>query len=240
MKRREYEEQKLDSDGIAIRGGFLKWLDNYWYHYKWLTIGIAFALIVLIVCTVQTCSKEKSDIVLLYAGRNTLSGAEVEDICDALEAVCPEDFDGNGKVSFELSAYGILSEAQIKEQIEASNEVYIDRGYNSDQYDIYHNYTMTGESSVLFLDPWLYEELVSAGRLVSLDEALGYTPETAYGEYGVRLGDTALYEQYGVMRLLPEDTVICLLKPYVAGKSSKEKYYAYEKKTFEEIVRFGE
>ncbi|MBO7311164.1 MAG: hypothetical protein J6U86_07225 [Clostridia bacterium] len=240
MKRRGYEEQKLDTDGIAVRGGFLKWLDNYWYHYKWLTIGIAFALIVLIVCTVQTCSKEKSDVIVLYAGRNTLSGAETEDICDVLEAVCPEDFDGNGKVSFELSAYGILSEAQIKEQIEASNEVYIDRGYNSDQYDIYHNYTMTGESSVLFLDPWLYEELVAADRLVSLDEALGYTPETAYGEYGVRLGDTALYEQYGVMRLLPEDTVICLLKPYVAGKSSKEKYYAYEKKTFEEIVRFGE
>ncbi len=239
--KREREEQKLDTDGsITVRGGFLGWLDNYWYHYKWVTLGVAFALIVVIICTVQMCTKEKDDLVVVYAGRNTLSPDEAHNICEVLEAVCPDDFDGNGDKSIAISTYGILSESQIKEEQERDSEVYIDRSHNAEQYDTYYSYTMTGESSVLFLDAWLYEELVSADRLVSLDDALGYTPDNAYGEYGVRLGDTVLYSQYGVMQLLPEDTVVCLMKPYVVGKSSKEKYYAYEEQMFEAIVKFGE
>ena len=243
MKNREYEE-KLDGAEIAVRGGFWGWLDNYWYHYKWITVGVAFALVVFIICTVQMCGKEKDDLVLLYAGRNQLSAAEAEDICDVLEAVCPEDFDGNGKKQIALSPYYILSETQIKdmakETVAEGEAVYIDKSYNADQYDTYYNYLMTGESSVMLLDPWLYSELASAGRLVSLSESLGYVPDGAYGEYGVRLGDTALYSQYAVLGLLPEDTVVCLMKPYVAGKSSKEEYYAHEKRMFEALVSFGE
>lgn len=244
MKKRERNDEKLNTNGVAVKGGFWGWLDNYWYHYKWITVGIAFALIVLVICTVQMCSNEKDDLIIVYAGRNQLSSGEAENICSVLEAVCPEDFDGNGKKSIAISTYNILSEAQIKEiQSETDaggNAGYVDKSYNSNQYDTYYSYLLTGESSVLMLDPWLYEKLVSADRLMSLSEALGYLPDTACGEYGVRLGDTALYAEYGVMRLLPEDTVICLMKPYVAGKSSKEEYYAYEKKMFEALVSFGE
>lgn len=244
MKKREHNEEKLNSDGISTSVGAVKWFDNFWYHYKWVTIGVAFALIVLVVCTVQMCSKEKEDLIMLYAGPTVLSSSEVNDVCDALEAVCPEDFDGNGQKQINLSAYYILSENQINEQASQTDEngenVYIDNSYNSDQYDTYYTYLMTGESSVLLLDPWLYERLAASDRLVSLTEALGYTPESAYGEYGIRLGETALYEQYGVMKLLPEDTVICLMRPYVAGNSGNEEYYAYEKKMFEALASFGD
>ena len=244
MKNREYNEEKLDGAEIAVRGGFLGWLDNYWYHYKWITVGVAFALIVLIICTVQMCGKEKDDLVILYAGRNQLSAAEAEDICSVFEAVCPEDFDGNGEKELGLSAYYILSETQINDMIKdtsaAGEAVYIDKSYNSSQYDTYYSYLQTGDSSVLLLDPWLYSELESGGRLAELEGVLGYAPDGAVGKYGVRLGDTALYEQYAVLKLLPEDTVICILKPYVIGKNSKEEYYAYEKKMLKALVSFGE
>ncbi len=239
MKKREFTDDREYTEGIAVKGGFLGWLDNYWYHYKWVTVGVAFALLVVVICTVQMCSKEGSDLTVLYAGRNQLSAAEAEDICDALEAVCPEDFDGNGKKQIDISTYCILSEEQIKALKEKDSDAYYDSSYNSEQYNTYYTALTTGEYSVLFLDPWLYEKLASADRLVALDDALGYTPDSAYGEYGVRLGDTALYEQYGVMELLPEDTVVCLMQPYVVGKNSKEKNYAREKKMFEAIVSYG-
>lgn len=240
MKDRERNDDREYTEGIAVRGGFLGWLDNYWYHYKWVTIGVAFALIVVIICTVQMCSKEDDDIILLYAGPNQLSADEAQDICDVFEAVCPEDFDKSGDTQVALSPYCILSEEQINELKSTDSDSFVDKSYNSEQYDTYYDYLLTGESSVLLLDPWLYESLVSAGRLVRLTDALGYVPESAYGEYGVRLGDTSLYTQYGVMKLLPEDTVVCLMHPYIAGKSSKEEYYAREKNMFEAIVSFGE
>ena len=37
---------------------FLKWLDNYWYHYKWHTIIVAFFLIIGIISTVQIFNRE--------------------------------------------------------------------------------------------------------------------------------------------------------------------------------------
>ena len=41
---------------------FLKWLDNYWYHYKWRTIVILFFAVLLIVCVVQCSTVEKYDL----------------------------------------------------------------------------------------------------------------------------------------------------------------------------------
>ena len=234
---------KQYTEGIAVRGGFLGWLDNYWYHYKWITLGVAFFLLVGIICTVQACNKEKEDLIFVYAGRNQLSAAEAEDVCKVFEAICPEDFDGNGKKQISMSHYCILSEAQIKERQAETDEngdaVYFDNSYNTNQYDTYYSYIMTGESSVLLVDPWLFESLVAGDRLMELEEVLGYVPDGAIGEYGIALGDTAIYEQYGVMKLIPEDTVICLLRPYFAGKSSKQEYYSCEKKMFEALVSFG-
>jgi hypothetical protein len=77
------------------------------------------------------------------------------------------------------------------------------------------------------------------GRLAKLESVLGYVPEGAYGEYGVKLSETELYKNFGVVRLMPGDTVICILEPYVVGKSSKDKYYDWEKQMFEAIVEYA-
>ncbi len=239
------QNDKQYTEGIALTGKRGKWIENYWYHYKWVTIVAAFFLVVFIICTVQMCTKKKNDLILVYAGRNQLSVAECEDICKVFEAYCPEDFDGDGEKSISISAYCIMSEEQIKEaqaQTDAAGDhVFIDKSYNSSQYDTYYNYISTGESSVLLLDAWLFESLVAHDRVAPLEEMLGYTPDGAVNEYGVRLGDTDMYENYGVIKnLLPEDTVVCILRPYVAGKSSKEKLYEREKQMFVSLVESKE
>lgn len=238
--KKERTEDKQYTEGIAIRGGFAGKLDNFWYHYKWITIGVAFFVIVALICMIQMCNKEENDLVVVYAGPTQLSTSEAQDVSNALEAMCPSDFDKSGKISVALSAYCVMSEQQIKDeekQTDVNGEsTYIDRNYYSQQYDTYYNYITTGESSILLLDPWLYQALAKGDRLVSLSEALGYTPDGAYGEYGIKLVDTKLYQKYGVMKKLPSDTVVCLLKPYVVGKSSKEKYYAREQEMFEAVV----
>ena len=45
-----------------------KWLDNYWYHYKWTTIIVVSFAVILTICIVQMATKETYDITVLYTG----------------------------------------------------------------------------------------------------------------------------------------------------------------------------
>lgn len=235
-------DQKNPNGEIVLQGRFAKWFENFWYHYKWLTIGIAVALVIVLVCVLQTCSRKKEDLIMTYAGPVVLSMGELEDVSAVLGAVMPYDFDENGEKCVAWTTYQIYSEEQIGAEAETDEngqtQVFIDRSFNSDQYKTYSSYLKTGETSIFLLDPWLYEELAATDHLMPLSEVLDEIPEGAVGTCGVRLGDTDLYEKYAVLRRLPADTVICLMKQYVIGKSSDDEAYRFECDMFRAIVTY--
>ena len=237
-------EDKIVAAEIKDNSKFLKWLDNYWYHYKIPTIIVSFIVIVLLICTLQMCSTDdKQDITVLYSGPFLMTGSEHENVRNVLNYVMPADFNGDGRKYTELITYQVASEQQIKdmqaETDENGNPKYsINRQYYTNEYSNYSNMLITGEFALCFLDPWLYESLASSDRLKSLTEVFGELPEGTVGECGVRLGDTAMYQYYDVFKVLPEDTVICLLKPYIFGETSKADIYARSVDMFKAIVEF--
>ena len=60
--------EKEQGGEIVYESKFTRWLDNFWYHYKWTTIIAVFALFVVLVCTLQMCNKDKNDVSVLSAG----------------------------------------------------------------------------------------------------------------------------------------------------------------------------
>ena len=236
--------EKLGEAEINPEGSFFRWFDNFWYHHKWKTIIVSFFAIVVLVCTLQMCTSEKEDITFVYAGKAYLSANDVDNIEKVLEYVMPEDFDGNGEKATVLVNYQIYSEEQIKDiEKEHPGEdigLYIDRSFNSNNYDEFYKYMQTGETSVCFLDPSLFNSMSENNRLLELSEALGYTPENSVDGYGIRLGDLEIYNEYSVLKALPEDTVVCILRSLVVGKNSKPKMYAQEMDMFCAIVEFGD
>ena len=232
---------------IVVRGRFAAWLDNFWYHYKWHVIGIVAAVLVLAIGIGSVVAREEEDLTLVYAGPTVLSMEELEQISAVVENLLPADFDENGEKHVAWMTYQIYSKEQMQALSAQKDENgrplrTVDASFNTSEYNTYGNYLLTGETSVYFLDPWLYEELRSADRLMSLSEVLGVVPESAVDEYGVRLGETDLYEAYGVMRLLPADTVICLMKPYKGApgsRSADEEAYQFECDTFRALVTFA-
>ena len=108
------EEKRPDCE-IVVQSKFAKWLDNFWYHYKWVTIGVAAAVIIFVICIAQSCSKEDRDIMIVYAGPNSLSISEQEQIGDLMSLILPGDLDGNGDAVAHLNTYQIYSEDEIKE-----------------------------------------------------------------------------------------------------------------------------
>ena len=151
------------------------------------------------------------------------------------------DYDGNGVSRADLITYTVYSGTQIealRARVDENGDpdpIEVNALTNSQVYGNYNQYVSTGDTSVLFLDPWLFEELAAKGEyLVDLVTLYGAAPEGAVyrggegGEkcLGVRLGDTALYRDHTAVQVLPADTVLCLLGPYFIGKSSDEKEYA--------------
>lgn len=210
------EDGKYKDTGISTEGEALKKLDNFWYHYKWHTIVIAFFLIVFIVCGVQMCSAESVDTVICYAGPQYLGGEDAQNIKAIIGTRLPEDYDGDGTKRAELVTYIVMSKEQIldveSETDADGNKVNrINREAIQKNMETFSNHVMTGDFSICFLDPYVYDTLVTAGRLAKLSDVLGYTPEGAYGECGVKLSELDIYTEYKSISALPGDTVVCIL-----------------------------
>ncbi len=251
-KRNEQKDQKLQGSGeIHIpslrkkksereHGKVYKWFDNFWYHHKWKTLISLFLVITILVCTLQMCQREETgDISVLLAGPYTFvdNEAGLTSLRQCLARYLPEDYDENGVKQVDTVTYMIYSEDQIKEmqaqKDENGNPVRVNTSTIQQNFSQYNTYMMLGETSVLFLDPWLFDDLAAKenGYLSDLCETYGVLSlpgEKTYPEngenakvLGVRLGDTALYkENLAISQVLPADTVLCLMSPYFVGKSS--------------------
>jgi len=223
---------KSYTEGIQIKSNFAKWLDNYWYHYKWITIGAVFLIVVLVVGLFQATEKKKEDVTLLYAGHYQLNGREAEAIRGVFNAVMPEDFDENGEKYTGIVEYQIYSEEQIKDIEAATDEVGVhldvNNQHNTNNYQMFYDYVKVGETAICLLDPWLYRELNSYGRLLPIATAIGDSYGYEEDVNGVYLEDTEIYKEYSALRVLPGDTVICFLRQPVLGKISDDACYQNE------------
>ena len=251
-RRNAPKDQKIQGDGeIRIpsmrdrkkereHGKIYKWFDNFWYHHKWKTIICLFLAVTILVCTLQMCQREeKGDISVMLAGPYTFvdNEAGLTALRQCLARYLPADYDENGRKQVDTVTYMIYSKEQI-EQIQSQkddsgNPIRVNTSTIQQNYTQYNTYMMLGETSVLFLDRWLFEEMAAKENdyLSDLSTTFGTVPEQGAVGYtdrdgntkilGVRLGDTALYQNnLAVSQVLPEDTILCLMSPYFIGKSS--------------------
>ena len=133
-------EDKIVAAEIKENSKFLKWLDNYWYHYKIPTIIVSFIVIVLLICTLQMCSTDDNqDITVLYSGPFLMTGSEHAEVCNVLNYIMPADFNGDGRKYTELITYQVASEQQLKDMAaetdENGNPKYTGNNGKDDRYE---------------------------------------------------------------------------------------------------------
>ena len=227
-------DEKKYTEGISVKDSkFLSWFDNYWYHYKWVTIVVAFALIVFSVCIIQACSNKKADIVITYAGSTYLQ----VDQKVSVEQVLDKALDGtDDKATVGFKAYYLLTQDQI-EQIQKETDSNghpnrVDTAFNSQEMDNFESQLQTGSGSIIFMDKDMYAMFFgTAGaieRLQPLSEVYGEKPSYAIDDYGIRLGDTAMYQNNVELQRLPEDTIVCLHKKLLVQKDYDKQVEAFK------------
>ena len=241
MKERE---EKLAAGEVVIQNKFLKWLDNYWYHYKWPTIVVAFFLFVGIVCFAQCATKEQGDVTVSYAGGYTMTAEQHAKVVEIFNAIAPDAEDGKGQMSVLLSVYSVYTDEELKKAYpdeDGKLEVY---SYNNakqvskDHLSTFGTYVMTGESAVWLVSEYVYEVQNLQKLAVPISELYETRPTGAYDDYAVRLSETELYQYYDALKILPEDTLIVMPQSYVWGQSADTEAYDDFLKMYRAIVDF--
>ena len=88
-----------------------KW-ENFWYHYKWHTLGIAAAVIVLTVLIVQLATRPKYDYQVMLVTQSSLIYGEEKVMVEEL-AKYGRDVNGDGKVTVSVEAVYLDGAGQI-------------------------------------------------------------------------------------------------------------------------------
>ena len=202
----------------------LKWLDNFWYHYKWHTIIAAFFALILIVSLVQCASVEETDVKVSVAGNVVLGDAEQEGLKKLLGDVCPRDLDGDGEKNASLSIFPVFNEEQLEDHFtyydEEAGEYRVDRDtvnlYRSTNVDNHKNlqtYVMTGDCAV-----WLVSEYVYGEVFADKVQVVAKT----------KLTDTAIYRDFDAVKALPQDTVVVLMRPIMGAYAEESRFLEAE------------
>jgi hypothetical protein len=245
---KDFDESKLDAAEIKLNSSnkALGWLENFWYYHKWKVIVILFFAIVFAVGISQMINKEEPDANVVVAAPIYFYAEHIEGLEATLEALIPRGGE-DGVKNLNLYTYSIYSEDELKAANEAETDdegkyvIQVSQPFNTSKIEEYRTFLQTGECSILFISEYLYENLLQQDRLRPMSEVFGEKlPTGAMSDgYGVRLGDTYLYEYFDELKVLPADTVVCLMRPYIWGASSDAEKYADMEAYFKAIVSFG-
>ncbi len=225
----------------------IKWLDNFWYHNKWLVIIGTFFAVAIIIMTTQFITRDKYDAMILYTGPRIPTANQTLDIQSAFEDVMKKEYDGNGKKEVSLSSLFLMTDEQLKDDRylydEEGNRLYIN---TADMVTTKHQYTtqiFVGEALICLLDPAWYDIAAKQGAFVPLAELISDVPVNAYDESALYLRDTGFGQYFTALNAFPEDTLICFRRMSstsgLKDEKAEEERYEYNKQYFIDILEFS-
>lgn len=195
-----------------------KWLENYWYHYKWATIISAFFITVAVICIVQIASKKNYNIYIRYVGDSVITGTQYDDMTGALEKIVSGD--KKDSVNFAQVAYISDEDNPYKNEKNAVARETL----SSMLVQPYYIYIM---------DMTAYNDYKDSGVFAPLSSIFEEdVTDISYDEYALYLSKTEFLKNAPGMEWVEEDTVIVIkIVPYdsvFTGKKSKSELASFD------------
>lgn len=199
---------------------FGKWLENFWYYYKWHTIAIIVVAIGVAIGIGSCVNRESVDLCIYYLSKDPLVYSE--DKINLLHSLEPyvEDFDGDGEVRLELRNYYVGDEDTVESQLEQFRNEYIGGGV-----------------MLLLADETGVEQLVETGWLGNITDI---APDAAFDGVAWNAEGSAYRdseylkdwqgEMFFGLRVFDDKSVIRIL-------SGKEEQYEYAKQVLTNIIQ---
>ena len=176
----------------------IKTVENFFYHYKWYVVLIAFFTIVFGYMIVQAVTREKPDLNVAVISSAAESGIypKLNDIERTLEKYC-HDFDGNGNVHVQVNFIDLNTSSGNIEYIDTNRQKF-------QSIELFG-----GESQMWLCDYGVIEELYSAYEKIDffVDFSGEYPDAKLIDDRGLVLNDTD-FTEYARWSTCPDDVAV--------------------------------
>ena len=156
-------KEKQSGEELEIQSPILKWLDNFWYHYKWTVIVVGFFVFVFAVCLAQCATTPQKDAYVTFSGGYTLTEDEKVAIERVFDVVAKKNF--SEKVpAIGFASYSFYTEEELRTLYTDPETGDFDnygfqtaKQHNRSRLEELGKYMMTGECSVWLVSAEVYE-----------------------------------------------------------------------------------
>jgi hypothetical protein len=187
--------------------GTQKWFENYWYHYKWHTIGGLFVLFMVISLVHDLVTKEKYDAEMMITGQQYVDYT-VSERLGLLLSQYAEDYDGNGEINVAVFSNEFPTNSAQAEMVMAAQTKLMAE-------------LSDGRSMILILDDYTYN-LIDAGNQDGFFVDLSAYSDKAYSSgTKIQLADTPLGSDPGI-QTIAEQYFLVLRSPNMRAANRNE------------------
>ncbi|MBE6714774.1 MAG: hypothetical protein E7575_05770 [Ruminococcaceae bacterium] len=185
-------------------------LENFWYQHKWHAGLIIAAVIIVSVLLFQIITHVEPDVTIMYTGPQAMVGRDYERLEKAFKAVMG-DYNKDKKLEITFADTTYIPKRIIEANKKLDPSYTYDAAENNNAYQRFWNSIAAGTYLFCMLDPELHDEIVACDGFVPLSEIFGEDiPESAYGEYGIYLGETEFYKSNPAIQYIPQNTVLAV------------------------------
>lgn len=194
----------------------LKWLENYWYHYKWHTLIVLFFTVFISIMGVQMCSREEHDIHIIYAGPTIISEEKRAHIVDAFQQIMPEDYDGDGVKKVDFMDLILMNSDELTEAYKNGvSQYFLNEATVEQAQETMSVQAMAGDYVIFLIDADWYSALHKAGAFQPFEQLSSFgieLPENArkYDDCAYYLNSLDFGKFFTCFDGFPDDTLFCI------------------------------
>lgn len=208
-------------------------LEHIWYYYKWfILLGLATVIFFLMGLT-QCIARKNYDATFMYVGPQSVSSNYIGYVTDSIADVMSEDYNGDGYKAAAIIEVNLAPSNPTTDSEKLSQAMQ----YQTQGHQRFYIERTTGTSVIYLVDEEIFYQLAREEfLLVPLEEVLGYLPDKALNEKGIRLSDLDCYKHTNI-GYLPGDTVLCIRhKREGSMKDDKAETYEANVNTFIDLI----
>ncbi len=211
---------------------------DLWFYYKWYILIALFFVTVFTVLIVQSVTKEKYDVRVLYAGPAVLSETGRDAVQDAFSQQIDADYNGDGKTSAELFDIILMNTDELQAMYDKGiSDYFLNPSIIKDNEETLSVNAIAGDYVIFLIDVDYYKNLHDNGVFISLDE-MGVTSGVRYDECSLYLNSLDVAKFYTAFNVFPSDTLICVKRLSANVKEKNIIIWEENKRYFKRLTDF--